>query len=337
MPDAGGPRMKILIVRLSSLGDVVHNMPMVADILARHPDAQIDWIVEEAYAGLIALNKGVRDVIPIALRRWRKQLGRRSTWREIADFCRRLQREQYDYVFDTQGLLKSGIVMGIARTAAHGIKLGLANGTEGCGYEAPTRWFQHKSVAVSPRAHAVMRARLVAAAGLGYSPSQPADFLLAAPAMPAPAWLPDGPYAVFFHATARASKQWDSRNWVETGKAIRQLGMPVLLPWGSAGERQAAAQLAAQIPDAIVLPRLPLLEAVLLAERARLVVGVDTGLTHIAAAYRRPTVEIYCDSPVWNTAGDWSPAVVNLGDRGKPPGAEQVWQAIERLCCMTSA
>lgn len=324
--------MNILIVRVSSLGDVVHNMPMVADIRRHFPDATIDWVVEEAYASLVQLNTGVRHVIPFALRRWRKSLLSASTRAEMGAFYRRLRTESYDFVFDTQGLLKTGIVMQMARLAQGGKRVGLANGTEGSGYEGASRIFHTMSVPVGLRTHAVARGRLVAAAALGYQVDTPADFSLRQPDLPqSPSWLPDAQYAAFFHATARASKQWAPANWVATARMLQARGLQVLLAWGSETERQAAQQLAAQMPNARLLPRLSMMEAVLFAQRAALAVGVDTGLTHIAAAYNRPTIELYCDSPRWKTEGDWSPNIINLGDQGMPPTVAQVDAAITAL------
>lgn len=322
--------MRILIVRVSSLGDVVHNMPMVADILRHQPQAVIDWVVEEAYVNLVRLNSGVSKLVPIALRRWRKSLGKPSTRAEIAAFYRDLREQEYDYVFDTQGLFKTGLVMGLARLAPGGKRVGLANGTEGSGYEAISRVFHSASIRVDRRTHAVRRAREVAAAALGYRLDAPADFSLQAPS-PLPAWLPEKPYAVFFHATARAAKQWAPEHWMALGKSLAARGMPVLLPWGSEEEQVAARALAAGMDNAVVLPKLPMMEAVVLAQRAALAVGVDTGLTHIAAAFCRPTIELYCDSPRWKTEGDWSPRIINLGDEGAPPGLAEVKAAVNAL------
>jgi len=322
--------LKVLIVRVSSLGDVVHNMPMVADILRHHPGAVIDWVVEEAYRDLVRLNTGVRRIIPFALRRWRRSLLSTATRAEITAFRRALREEEYDIVFDTQGLFKSGLVMGMARTVRGGKKVGLANGTEGSGYEGISRIFHDISVPVGVHTHAVERARIVAAHGLGHAIDTPADFLLAPPQLQ-PAWLPDKPYAVFFHGTARAAKQWSPDHWVRVAAFLARRGLPVLLPWGSEEERYAAEAMAARMGNATVLPRLPMMEAVLLAQRCALAVGVDTGLTHIAAAYCRPTVELYVDSPRWKTEGNWSPAVINLGDSGLPPSPELVEQAIVQL------
>lgn len=322
--------MKILLVRVSSLGDVLHNLPMVADLLRHHPGATVDWVVEEGYVSLVRLNPHVRKVIPWALRRWRKNLGKKQTRAEIRAFFATLRAEEYDVVFDTQGLLKTGIIMGAARIRKGGRKVGLANGSEGSGYEGVSRVFHTDSIALSPRTHAVARGRLVAGAALGYPVDAAPDFGLPAPtAADRPAFVPPEDYAVFFHGTARAAKKWADANWIALGKALAP--MPVLLPWGSPAELQDAEALAAAIPNARVLPRLSMMDAVRLAQHARLAVGVDTGLTHIAAAFVRPTIEIYCDSPKWKTEGNWSERIVNLGDLGAPPSVDDVLAAARRL------
>jgi heptosyltransferase-1 len=324
------PLLKILLVRVSSLGDVLHNLPMVADILAHHPTAQIDWVVEEGYVSLVRLNPHVRRVIPFALRRWRKGLSDGATRTEIKNFWRLLRAERYDYVFDTQGLLKTGIIMACARLAPGGKKIGMANGGEDSGYEAASRLFHSKSVYLPPRTHAVARGRMVAAHALGYAITTPPDFGLPAPdAATRPAWMPAEPYAVFFHGTARDAKKWAPANWIAIGAQLRP--MTILLPWGSTGEKAEAETLAASLPNARVLPKLSMDDAVTLARCAALVIGVDTGLTHIAAAFLRPTVEIYADSARWKTEGNWSDRIVNLGDTGAPPSVADVQAAITQL------
>jgi len=321
--------MKILLVRVSSLGDVLHNLPLLADILRHHPGAQVDWVVEEGYVSLVRLNPMVRKVIPFALRRWKKGLGDATVRAELRGFFRDLRAEQYDYVFDTQGLIKTGIIMAAARVRPGGQKIGLANGTEDSGYEGISRVFHTRSIAVEPRTHAVARGRQVVAAALGYTVDSPPDFGLAPPTGTRPDWMPAGDYAVFFHGTARDAKKWASAHWIALGRALAPL--PILLPWGSPREQQEAEALAAALPNARVLPKLSMMDAVELARHAALAVGVDTGLTHIAAAFVRPTVEIYCDSPRWKTEGNWSPRIVNLGDTGAPPTVEQVVAAARGL------
>ncbi|MCG2583476.1 lipopolysaccharide heptosyltransferase I [Massilia sp. TS11] len=319
--------MDILLVRVSSLGDVLHNLPMVADLLRHQPDARIDWVVEEAFVSLVRRHPQVREVIPFALRRWRKSLGSPATRAEIKAFWQRLRARQYDIAFDTQGLLKTGLILGAARARR---KVGLGNGSEGSGYEGISRIFHTESVKLDPRTHAVARGRLVAAHALGYTLDTPPDFgLRPADALPRPDWMPLRDYAVFFHGTARRAKQWPIANWIEIGRQLAP--MPVLLPWGSEQERQDAEAIAAGLKHARMLPRLSMDEAIALAQHAAMVIGVDTGLTHIAAAYLRPTIELYCDSPRWKTEGDWSSRIINLGDRGDPPEVAEVMDAVRKL------
>lgn len=322
--------MNILLVRVSSLGDVLHNLPIVADIHRHYPDARVDWVVEEGYVSLVKLNPHVRKVIPFALRRWRKGLADAAVRAELRGFFRDLRAEQYDYVFDTQGLIKTGIVMACARTRPGGQKVGMANGTEDSGYEGVSRIFHSRSIPVAPRTHAVARGRQVVAAALGYAVDTPPDFGLPAPAGSArPDWMPAGDYAVFFHGTARAAKKWPAAHWIALGRALAP--MTILLPWGSPREQEEAGRLAAALPNARVLPTLSMMDAVELARHSALAVGVDTGLTHIAAAFVRPTVEIYADSPRWKTEGNWSPRIVNLGDTGAAPSVDEVVAAARRL------
>jgi heptosyltransferase-1 len=206
----------------------------------------------------------------------------------------------------------------------------MANGTEDSGYEGASRIFHSRSIPVEPRTHAVQRGRVVAAAALGYTLDTPPDFGLPAPD-PArrPAWMPAGDYAVFFHGTARDAKKWPTDRWIALGHALAPLR--ILLPWGSPMEKEEAERLAAALPNATVLPKLSMMDAVELARHSALAVGVDTGLTHIAAAFVRPTVEIYCDSPRWKTEGNWSPRIVNLGDTGRPPSVNEVVAAARSL------
>ncbi len=322
--------LKILLIRVSSLGDVLHNMPVVDDLLRHFPDARIDWVVEEAYVNLVSLHPGVRRIFPFALRRWRKNI--LTSWknRDIQQFFSQLRSEEYDVVIETQGLLKTGLIMGLARVKSDGKKVGLANGTEGSGYEGLSRIFHTESVAVDKYTHAVLRGRLVAAKACGYVIDTPASFGLVRSELK-PSWLPDKAFAVFFHGTAGASKKWPRSNWLGIGQALAQQGMPVLLPWGNPAEHEEALQMAATMTNATVLPLLSMQEATVLAQSASLAIGVDSGLTHIAAAYETPTIEIYCDSPRWKTEGNWSANIINLGDQGQSPSVGDVLTAIEKL------
>jgi heptosyltransferase-1 len=214
-----------------------YNLPLVNDLHRHYPDAQIDWVVEEAYVSLLQLHPGIRRIIPYAQRRWRKHLGQASVRQEISGFIRTLRSESYDLILETQGLLKTGIILGLAKKAPGGRKIGLANGTAGSGYEGISRIFHDTSIATDPYTHAVDRGRLVAAKAIGKELDTPASFGLLPPTLEAP-WKPAGGYIVFFHGTAGAAKKWARANWIALASELVSTGMPVLLPWGNEEEKK---------------------------------------------------------------------------------------------------
>jgi heptosyltransferase-1 len=320
-------RLQVLIVKVSSLGDVVHNMPVVQDILRHTPDAQIDWVVEEGFVDLVKLVRGVRRVIPFALRRWRKQPLAARTWQEIGAFRRALRETPYDYVIDTQGLIKTGW---IARTA-RGTVWGLGNRTEGASYEWPVRYLYRHTVRIEPHTHVVTRSRILVAEAMGFKVSDEIDFGIATERADH-SQCPSQPYAVFVHATSRDDKTWPEANWIALGRDLASQGLRIVLPWGSAAEREVSLRLATALgDDAWVPPKMNLSQVVGLIDRGAITVGVDTGLVHIAAALNRPTIELYNFSTAWRTGGFWSPRIVNLGDAAHKPTLAQVRDAVHQL------
>jgi heptosyltransferase-1 len=342
---------KILLVKLSSLGDVLHNLPIVWDLRKRLPHAQTDWIVEEGYVHLLEPLKtteafrGIDRIIPVAFRRWRKNLFSLKTWREFFAMRKALQATTYDVVLETQGLLKSALVCALAKKSGHAIVAGLGNATEHSGYEPMARMFYTQSVHVPVKCHAIDRSRSVMCSAFDWPPLNrneepplfyPNDFVerLAPLSIKGLRKQPNGetvPYVVCFHSTARAAKRWPNERWAELGKVLSTQGYQVILPWGSESEMKVSAQIASQIPGAIVPRAFSIEEAYSLVAHAALTVGVDTGLTHLAAVLGKPTVEIYCDTPRWKTEGYWSGYIVNLGDFRSAPQANEVLQAADAL------
>ena len=342
---------KILLVKLSSLGDVLHNLPIVWDLRKRLPEAQIDWVVEEGYVHLLEPLKttekfrGIDRIIPIAIRRWRKNLFSLRTWREFFAMRKLLQATTYDVLLETQGLLKSALVCALAKKSDHTIVTGLANATEHSGYEPMARMFYTESVHVPVKCHAIDRSRWVMCSALDWPlfdrRSEPPLFYppsfveqLAPLPIEGLRKQPNGapvPYVVCFHSTARAAKRWPIEGWVELGRALSSQGYQVILPWGSESEMKVSALIASQVPGAIVPRAFSIEEAYSLVAHAALTIGVDTGLTHLAAVLGKPTIEIYCDSPKWKTEGYWSGNIVNLGDFKSIPQANSVWHAAEAL------
>ena len=341
---------KILLVKLSSLGDVLHNLPIVWDLRKRLPNAQIDWIVEEAYVHLLeplkttASFRGIDRIVPIAFRRWRKSLFSITTWREFLAMRNLLQLVSYDVVLDTQGLLKSALVCALAMKSNHAIVCGLGNATQYSGYEPMARMFYTKSVHVPVQCHAIDRSRRVMCSAFGWPlidrRSEPPLFYphifmeQLAPLSIEGLRKFNGeivPYIVCFHSTARAAKRWSSENWMDLGKALSSQGYQIVFPWGSPKEMRISAFMTSQVPGAILPRAVSIEEAFSLVAHAALTIGVDTGLTHLAAALGKPTIEIYCDSPKWKTEGFWSSNIANIGNYKDIPQVSKVLQAAEAL------
>lgn len=286
----------ILLVRMSSLGDIVHTFPAVTDIRRERPQSTIHWAVEEGYVALAALHPAVDRVIPLALRRWRPQILQRATWREMRAARRELSQTDYDLILDTQGLIKSLAVARIARGATR--RRGHACALHGFGFRTISErlavWGYDVRHEFHPEDHKVTRYRSVAAQALGYAVTATVDYGLTPP--PRPAFAPGGAYAVLLHATARAAKLWQESGWSAIAQALGAQGIRCILPWGDDAEQARARRIAAAAPPAQLAPTMSIPEAAGLLAHATVVVGVDTGLMHLAAAFATPTVGVFCDS-----------------------------------------
>ncbi|MHB1427861.1 MAG: lipopolysaccharide heptosyltransferase I [Rhodocyclaceae bacterium] len=307
--------MRLLLVKTSSLGDVIHNLPVASDIRRALPQAEIDWVVEENFAEIPRLHPAVGGVIPVAMRRWRKAPFAASTWREFAAYRRAVRQAHYDAIIDTQGLAKSALLAAQAR----GKKYGHARPREGLaalGYDV--------AIDIARNQNAVLRNRQLAAAALGYALDDlPLDYGIAAPPLQA-GWLKGGEYAVLLTATSRADKEWPEHDWHELGAALNARELACVLPGGSDPERQRAARIAQSLERAIAAPAMNLADLAGLMAGARIVIGVDTGLVHLAAALGRPTLAIYCASDPALTGVLGTAPHVNLGRPGEPPDAAAV-------------
>ena len=311
--------MRLLIVKTSSMGDVVHAMPVVNDIRRHLPQAEIDWLVEAPFAAIPQMHPGINRVLPMAWRKWRGQLYKTTTWQAMGQLRRQLRAGKYDVVLDLQGLLKSALW---ARQA----------GAPVLGYDkasirepAAALCYQYK-VAVPRHLQAVQRCRLLAASHMGYLIDSPPDFGLRAPAL---TWTPRAAYAVLIPNASRREKLWPERQWVEVGKRLQERGwMPVVL-WGRPEEQTLAERIASGC-DGDVPPFLRVGEMAAVLAGAHQVVGLDTGFTHLAAALGRPTLGIYCDHAP-GLAGITGPGrVASIGGKGQVPGRNEVLALLDQ-------
>jgi heptosyltransferase I len=320
---------RILLIKTSSMGDVVHNLPVVSDLRAAVPDCRIDWVVEEAFSAIPRLHREVDQIIPVAMRRWRKHPFAGRTRSEFGNLRQRLRQTRYDEVIDTQGLLKSALLAWIANGRSHGLDWKSSR--------EPLRLFYDKVYAVPWSEHAVQRNRALASKALGYSISADPEYGIAAQPQGIASLEAEfavstvGPFATLLHATSAARKEWPEDNWVRLGEDLAARGLTSVLPFGSAKERQRSERLAARIPGARIPPALGLGQLAALISRARIVVGVDTGLTHLAVALGLPTIGIYRDTDPAATGLYGSSRALNLGSIGVTPSGDEVAKAAQRI------
>ena len=313
--------MKILLVKLSSLGDVIQTMPVVNDLLQAYPGAQIDWVVEEAFAPLVSRVKGLHRVLPMGERRWRQSRWSADTRAQRRAFRAELQTVPYDAVIDFQGLIKSALVARCARLAPGGFRATYANGSDACSYEWPVRWLLDRTVPMPQRIHAVARYRALAAGALAYTPTGVPVYHL----QPKP--LPPEHCVVLAHGTTRPDNEWSESSWVELGRRLAAQGYRIALPQAGAAEAALARRMAQAIgPQAQVWPQLSLAQVLDRMACCAGVVGVDSGLSHLAVALDLPHVQIFSQPRAWRAGPVGRAHQVAVGGDAAP-GVDTVWQA----------
>jgi heptosyltransferase-1 len=282
--------MRILIVKTTSLGDLVHMLPALTEAATALPGLRVDWVAEDGFAAVPALHPAVDRVIPVAMRRWRKNPLSGPVRREWGEFIKSLRSEKYDLVLDSQGLFKSALLAFFARGPRAGLDFASAR-------ESLASLVCRYRYAVPPDLHAITRNRLLTAQALGYSMTADNAFSYgvrppAAGSLPLP-----NRFVLALHGTARPEKEYPEAYWCELINHVSASGLAVLLPWGNEREHARADYLAAHCSGAQVLPRLNLADMAAVLAQASAVVGVDTGLMHLAAAFRKPGIGLYPATP----------------------------------------
>jgi heptosyltransferase-1 len=317
--------LRILIVKTSSMGDVIHALPLASDIAAAHPQAVIEWVVEESFAAIPRLHPAVARVVPVALRRWRRRWWSAATWREIGTARAALRERPYDAVIDCQGLIKSAWLT----RWAHGPRFGPDRDSA---RESLAARFYDRPLAIERGLHAIERNRRLGAAALGYLLAGPPRFgLRAGEPQGEAAALVGAPFAALLTNASRPSKLWPDDRWQAVAAALAQRGLRCVLFWGSPQEELATRARAQGMRNALVAPRLALDQIAAVLAAARVVVGLDTGLSHLAAAVGAPTVGLFCD---------YDPALVgitgaapcrSLGGVARAPHADEVIDALHAV------
>jgi heptosyltransferase-1 len=317
--------LRVLIVKLSSLGDVVHTMPVVHDICSAHADVLIDWVVEPSFAPLVRRVRGIHSSIECSLRRWRKAWWTaevRHDWRLFRDA---IDGERYDAVIDFQGLTKSALVARMAR----GPRYGLANRTDGSSHEWPARWLVDHPIYIEPRTHSLDRARVLAARALGYQVTGAPRFGLRAHTLETTERT-----LVFAHGSSREDKLWPEPHWTEIGRRATAAGWRVVLPQAGPLERERAERICNAIgPTCEVWPTMDLDALTDRLGATHGVIGVDSGLSHIAVALDLPHVQIYNHPTAWRTGPQAAHGHAHqVSIEGQPtPGIDAVWDAWQQV------
>lgn len=279
--------MRVLIVKTSSMGDVLHTLPALTDAQLNIPGIRFDWVVEEGFAQIPSWHPAVDRVIPVAIRRWRKAWFSAPIKAERHAFREAVRAREYDAVIDAQGLVKSAALV---TRLAHGIKHGMDWQTA---REPLASLFYQRRHTIARQQHAVERTRELFALSLGYSkPTTHGDYAIARHFLNNLNANPV-PYAVFLHATTRDDKHWPEANWRELITLLSQTGLRIKLPWGAPHEQERAKRLAEGFDYVDVLPRMSLEEIARVLAGAQFVVSVDTGLSHLTAALDRPNITLY--------------------------------------------
>ncbi len=316
---------KILIIKSSSMGDIVHALPVACDIRKAFPDCELSWVVEESFADIPAMSPDIDRFVVTAFRRWRKHILSSLVRREIAEVRNQIKATDYDIVVDLQGLIRTAFV---ARWAG---------GNKSVGYskenirEPLASYFYSRTIDVSSKLPPVLRYRMMAARALGYEidPQTPKFGLAVEPVMPA--GITTGHYAALAINTSRAEKLWPQSRWIEVAKELRRDGMSSVLFWGNDEERTRCEQIAQSVPDALVMPRSSLRTLAEVIAGAKCLIGVDTGLTHLGAALGVPSVGVIVGTSAELFSLVSEAVCATVGNKGVVPRTEEVLAAAQSV------
>ena len=276
--------MRVLIIKTSSLGDVIHTLPALTDAAHAIPGIRFDWVVEEGFAEIPSWHPAVDQVIPVAIRRWRKNLWQTIKSGEWKAFKQRVRERKYDLVIDAQGLVKSAWLTRYVKAPVAGLDR----------YSAREGWasrFYDRRLSVATGQHAVERVRQLFAMALAYDlPEGIGNYGLDLERLQLP---PAAPYVVFLHGTTWATKHWPEAYWRELAERMGRRKLEVRLPWGNPAEKARAERIAQGLNNCQVLPKLNLAGVARVLAAAKACVAVDTGLGHLAAALDVPTISLF--------------------------------------------
>lgn len=279
--------MRVLIVRLSSMGDIVLTFPALTDAMKAIPGIRFDWAVDQSFAQVPSWHPGVEKVIISSHRKWRKNLLPSLKSGLIKEFISELRSTSYDLIIDVQTEWKSAIVTRLAR----GLR---------CGYDSNSvhEWgaqFAYQKQSYVPKGqHVLHRMRMLLAQTLGYNyENTDPDYSIDLNRLSKPLLELPKPYLVFIFGTSWSSKCWPEEYWKSLVQKAKRANFNVVLPWGNAQEHERAKRIAHGQENALVLPDMNLSQKAYIIKNAHATIGCDTGLSHIAAALNVPSLSLY--------------------------------------------
>ncbi|WP_341312899.1 lipopolysaccharide heptosyltransferase I [Paraburkholderia sp. IMGN_8] len=317
---------RVLIVKVTSLGDIVQALPVVADIKRAYPGVQVDWAADEAFAEVVQWSTGVDRVLCAPLRRFKKAR-RWADFKSIAASIAELRAYRYDFIVDIHGVYKSAIIAFLARSPQ---RIGYQSqdlGERGAAFAYTGRFGPR------PQCNAWHGMRISTGQALGYAVEGPAIYNLRLPESAVAPFAPgSAPVAALFHATSKDDKKWPIPHWVAIGRELAERGFQVVLPWGSEGERAEAEKIASQVPRATVLPKMSVTGIAQMIDACALVIGTDTGFVHLAHALQKRTVMIFVATSPSHCGVEAPFRSISIGDGRSVPSIDAALDAIDYVC-----
>ena len=314
-----------LLVRLSSMGDLIHTFPAISDLAAARPDVKLCWLCEEAFVDIACLHPFIQNVYPMALRRWRKSWWQKQTQVEFGALKRTLRQQQFDAVLDSQGLIKSALFARLAKAPVWGLDKASAR------EPLAARFYQHQFY-VAKEQSAITRNRQLFAQMFDYEITLPCTFGIQVTKSSSQFdWLRK-PYAILLHSSAQDRKLWVESYWQELAFRLwKQMGVICYLPWGNEAEKARAQRIAGNMDYIQLCPKLSLKQAAIVLNDAVCIAGIDTGLLHLANALNKPLCGIYTDTDPEKTGVLTTPCSVNLGGIGQIPLVDEVFTTLTHV------
>ncbi|CUR53493.1 Lipopolysaccharide heptosyltransferase 1 [Serratia symbiotica] len=321
--------MKVLIIKISSMGDILHTFPALTDAMKAIPNISFDWIVEECFNQIPTWHPAVNNVIIVAFRRWKKNWFNSLVRKQRNNFKNKIQSNHYDVIIDAQGLIKSSILITrLTKGYKHGYNYNTIR-------EPFASFFYNYKHNVNKQQHAVERIRELFSKSLYYSkPNNYGNYSINKQLFFNLQKKDTKQYLVFLHSTTRSNKHWPEKNWRDLIKLTMNHKIKIKLIWNSINEYKRSQRLAYGFPHVEILPKLTLKYIANILLNAKSIVSVDTGLSHLSAALNKPNITLFGPTNPKFIGGygqNQYPCLPLIGNNMKNISAQQVYQLLQKI------